>query len=220
MIKKIRNTIIFDFDGVILNSHTIKTRAFYKIFSNYGKKIANRAKSIHLKNAGVSRFIKFNLILKKIIKTKSDKKKLTELQKKFDIYSAKKIKKLKINKYLLNFLLKNYKIYNFYISTGTPQKEILKLTKEKKINKYFVKIFGSPRKKIDHIKIIKKNNQRIIFIGDSKEDYISSTQSKILFIAKINSESKNYFRKKNIPKIYDFKNLEKKIKYLFNNQIV
>ena len=39
--------IIFDFDGVILNSHKIKTKAFYKIFESYGKNIANKAIKFH-----------------------------------------------------------------------------------------------------------------------------------------------------------------------------
>ena len=36
--------IIFDFDGVIINSHKIKTKAFYEIFKSYGKKIATKAR--------------------------------------------------------------------------------------------------------------------------------------------------------------------------------
>ena len=42
--------IIFDFDGVILNSHKVKTDSFEKIFSNYGKTIGKKAKNYHLKN--------------------------------------------------------------------------------------------------------------------------------------------------------------------------
>ena len=56
--------IIFDFDGVILNSHKIKTQAFYQLFKNYGKKIAIKSKNYHINNAGVSRYIKFKYILK------------------------------------------------------------------------------------------------------------------------------------------------------------
>ena len=41
--------VIFDFDGVILNSHRIKTLAFYNIFKKYGTDTAKRAKKFHLK---------------------------------------------------------------------------------------------------------------------------------------------------------------------------
>ena len=209
MKRKLNKAIIFDFDGVILNSHLVKTNAFYKVFLNYGKQIATKAKRLHLKNAGVARIIKFKLILKTIVKTSITKKKILDLQNKFSVYSKKKIEKLNINKYLLNFLSKNHKKYNLYISTGTSQKEILKIVKEKKISKYFIKVLGSPRKKVDHIKMIKKSNHKIIFIGDSKEDYISSLNEKVFFIAKINAESRNYFKNKNVPKIYGYKNIKK-----------
>ena len=57
--------------------------------------------------------------------------------------------------------------------------------------------------------MIKKSNHKIIFIGDSKEDYISSLNEKVFFIAKINAESRNYFKNKNVPKIYSYKNIKK-----------
>ena len=51
--------IIFDFDGVILNSHNIKTQAFYEIFKKYGKKIATKSKNYHINNVWISIYIKF-----------------------------------------------------------------------------------------------------------------------------------------------------------------
>ena len=41
---------VFDFDGVILNSHKVKTDAFYDIFKLYGKNVANKAKKFHERN--------------------------------------------------------------------------------------------------------------------------------------------------------------------------
>jgi beta-phosphoglucomutase-like phosphatase (HAD superfamily) len=53
--------VIFDFDGVILNSHKIKTYAFYKIFRIFGKDIAIKTAKYHLSNIGISRFKKFDI---------------------------------------------------------------------------------------------------------------------------------------------------------------
>ena len=121
---------------------------------------------------------------------------------------------MKVKPDLINFLSKYKKNFNFYISTGTPQKEIIKLLKKKKILKYFKGVYGSPKKKINHIKIIKKKNNKLVFIGDSKEDYLAAKKGKIFFIAKINTESRKYFKKKNIEKINNFKNLNFKINKL------
>ena len=118
----IRKQIIFDFDGVILKSHKVKSQAFYDLFSSYGKKISEKVLSYHLKNEGKSRFIKFKYIYKNILKEKISKKKLDLLSKNFDAISLEKINELKIPKYLIYFLKKNKKKILFHISTGTPQK--------------------------------------------------------------------------------------------------
>ena len=56
--------VIFDFDGVILNSHKIKTKLFYKIFSNYGKDVGKKALKFHLTNLGLPRDKKFKIKIK------------------------------------------------------------------------------------------------------------------------------------------------------------
>ena len=118
--------IIFDFDGVIVNSHKIKTRAFFETFKSYGKKIAYDAQKFHEKNIGKSRYYKFKFIIKKFLKKKIKKSEIKILDQKFDNFTKKKINNLKPSKYLLNFFQKKKNVYNFYISTGTPQKKLMK----------------------------------------------------------------------------------------------
>ena len=129
--------IIFDFDGVILNSHKVKTDAFEKVFSKFGKSIGEKAKDYHLKNIGKSRYLKFKFISKQIIKHGSSKKIMKDLDKDFSNFCDKKMFKLNISKNLIIFLKKNYKKKNFFISTGTPHKKINQIIKQKKIKKFF-----------------------------------------------------------------------------------
>tara|TARA_B100001250_G_C19561558_1_gene683539 strand:+ start:164 stop:805 length:642 start_codon:yes stop_codon:yes gene_type:complete len=203
--------IIFDFDGVILNSHKIKTKAFYKLFKKYGHKNAKKAVKYHLNNTGVSRFVKFKYILKKIIKIKPQKNILEQLDKEFSDFCEMKIKNLKPSKSLLNFLKLEKKNFIFFISTGTPQKDINKILKRKKINHFFRKAYGSPRKKTSHIKEIKKNGLSTLFIGDSVEDLYSAKVTATQFILKVNSENSK-LKNKSINKIYSFRNFKEKVK--------
>ena len=212
-----KKNVIFDFDGVILNSHKVKSNAFYFVFKKFGNLTANKAKNFHTKNIGKTRYYKFDYIKKNfnfeknIISTK-------ELDIQFDQYVLKEILKLKISKYLTNFLELNKK-YNFYISTSTPKKKIINILKRKKIFKYFDKIYGSPDSKYTHVKLIKKNKKETIFIGDSAEDLNVAKKMKISFLLKNNSENK-FLRKyeKNLIKINSFKNIEKKIDTILTNK--
>ena len=205
--------IIFDFDGVILNSHKIKTKAFYKIFESYGKNIANKAVKFHKQNIGKSRYFKFKFILKNIIKKKISKKELLVLNKNFDFIVEKNIKKIFPSKYLQMFL-KNKGKNVFYISTGTPQNKIIKILKDKKLFSFFKKVYGSPSSKVDHIKSIKKRNAKLLFIGDSLEDYRAAKKTKINFLLKLNSENISFRKSIKTKNIHSFKFLYKHIDFL------
>tara|TARA_B100001741_G_C16442325_1_gene546239 strand:- start:236 stop:880 length:645 start_codon:yes stop_codon:yes gene_type:complete len=211
-----KKTIIFDFDGVILDSHIVKLEAYLSIFRKFGVNVEKKVKTYHLKNSGLSRFIQFKEIYKQILKKNIGKRKLEYLSKKFNYYSDKKILKLKIDKDLMNFFKNSKKNYNLYISTGTPNKKINYITKKMKIFKYFKKIYGSPKSKIQHIKEIKKKekNKITIFIGDSTEDYESAKKTNIFFILKSHNFNKNKFKNKRIKKIGNFKKLNKILKSL------
>ena len=50
--------IIFDFDGVVLDSVPVKTEAFIKLFQSYEKQHVDKLIEYHLKNGGKSRYLK------------------------------------------------------------------------------------------------------------------------------------------------------------------
>jgi len=53
--------IIFDFDGVIVESVQVKTDAFAEIYNPFGKEIVQKVVKHHKANGGISRFEKFEL---------------------------------------------------------------------------------------------------------------------------------------------------------------
>ena len=55
------NSIIFDFDGVILESVSVKTAAFRQLFS-FAPEHVDEIVQYHLDNGGMSRFDKFRYI--------------------------------------------------------------------------------------------------------------------------------------------------------------
>ena len=187
-------SIIFDFDGVICDSVDIKTLAFQKIYSKYGRAIQKEAVKYHKANMGVSRYDKFKFIHKKFIGIDL---KSTELQNLSDLFSEivfSEIIKCNYIPGILNFLEKYYNKIQFFISSATPELELLQIVKARKINKYFEKIYGSPASKTDHIKKILSlyqfKNRDIIYIGDSKSDKIAAERSDIRFVGIISKYEK------------------------------
>ena len=57
-------TLIFDCDGVVLNSNKVKTEAFYEtVVKKYGSQAATALADHHKTNGGISRYKKFEFFL-------------------------------------------------------------------------------------------------------------------------------------------------------------
>lgn len=61
------NTLVFDCDGVLLNSNSVKTQAFYQVALPYGEKAAKGLVDYHVKNGGISRYTKFEYFQRDIL---------------------------------------------------------------------------------------------------------------------------------------------------------
>ena len=60
------NTLVFDCDGVVLDSNKVKTEAFYQATLPYGEAAAHAMVDYHVANGGVSRYKKFANFLEQI----------------------------------------------------------------------------------------------------------------------------------------------------------
>lgn len=170
-------SILFDCDGVILDSNKIKTEAFRSIFTPYGNEVANEMVKYHINQGGVSRHEKINFFIDTYLSKKeigSKEKLKTELLKKF----AKNIsKKLELAETCqgLDYLKTKSINSNWMVVSGGDQKELRQIFHKKKLVDLFDGgIYGSPSNKIEIIKreILKKNiSEPVLFLGDSRLDY-------------------------------------------------
>jgi len=76
--------------------------------------------------------------------------------------------------------------YKLFISTGTPQNEMIKILKKKYIDMYFRSVYGSTDHKINHVKEIVMTTgytkEEIIFIGEADTDIIAAKENGIPII--------------------------------------
>ncbi len=204
--------IIFDFDGVLAESLEIKSHAFKKMYINYGEKFAENVVDHHKKNGGLSRFEKFKLYNGKWLNQKLSKKIIEKLAFKYSSLVVQGVINSNEVSGTTNFF-KNYsQNYNNYLITGTPQREIELILKERKMSRFFSGIYGSPRSKDFWIKKLINENKifshNSIFIGDAMVDYIAAKKNNIKFILRQTDENMDTFKNINVPKIPDLVNLE------------
>lgn len=204
--------IIFDFDGVICESVEVKTEAFRKLFEQYPDKI-DEIVNVHIKNGGISRFIKFKWVYEDILKKPLSSEESEYLGRKFSEYAYELVVQSPFVKGALEFLEKYHKSISFFIISGTPEDEMIQIIKVRQLEKYFKGVYGSPRTKGDLSELILKENgfnpTDVLFVGDAINDLHGAQQAGIPFVARVKKGTYNPFiNNKVLETIEDISQLE------------
>jgi HAD superfamily hydrolase (TIGR01549 family) len=178
-------TLVFDCDGVVLNSNKIKTQAFYDVAKVYGHEAAQALKDYHVQNGGISRFVKFEYLLTEILKKPIDQNELKQLLDNFAHEVKNALMTCEVAEGLAE-LREQTKHANWLIVSGGDQEELREVFKARGLDHYFNGgIFGSPDTK-DTILAREIENGNItrpaLFLGDSKYDYQAAQTAGLDFI--------------------------------------
>lgn len=196
-------TLIFDCDGVILNSNRVKTQAFYSASKKYGEESAQALVDYHVNNGGISRFKKFEYLFTNILKRSFTEDELEEVLNHY----AEIVKHALLNcevadgiKQLRQFSQES----KWLVASGGAQSELREVFRERDLDTYFDGgVFGSPASKDDIIqKQLADNNIELpaLFIGDSRYDHVVASKFQLDFIfitgwsefAQLNSYAEEY----------------------------
>jgi phosphoglycolate phosphatase-like HAD superfamily hydrolase len=184
MIEKY-NSIVFDCDGVLLNSNKLKSEAFYKAALPYGAEAASALVSYHVKNGGVSRYIKFELFLRDLIPKDALGPSIDDL---LSVYAAEVRQGLlscEVAKGLVE-LRKKTTGADWFIVSGGDQQELREVFRLRGLASLFNGgIYGSPSTKDEILKsliVSDKVSNSGVFLGDSKYDYLAATKANLDFI--------------------------------------
>lgn len=178
-------TLVFDCDGVVLNSNKIKTQAFYDVAKTYGHEPAQALLDYHVQNGGISRYAKFEYFFTEILGKHLDQEEFKLLLENF----AHEVKKALLICEVaegMDKLKAKTKYANWLIVSGGDQVELRQVFAKRRLDKYFdAGIFGSPDTKDTILaREIEKGNITMpaLFIGDSKYDYQASQNAGLDFI--------------------------------------
>lgn len=190
--------ILFDFDGVLLESVNAKAEAFRKLYLPYGEDIANKVVEHHLANGGVSRFEKIKYWHKHYLGIELSQNEVNELADKFSELVMQNVINSQEVEGASPFLEKHYHDFQFWIISATPTDEIRKILDEKKWSRFFKQAYGSPESKTYWTnKVVHDNgldNNETIFIGDATTDYEAASKAGINFILRRTSENNKVFK--------------------------
>ena len=185
--------IIWDFDGVIVNSDEIRVLGFREVLQSYPKDQVEELIEYHQRNGGLSRYNKFRYFYEEILNKEITEEKVGEYAQQFSkIMLEKMTDKAILIQGTVNFIEENYQKFDFYIASGSDQTELRYLCEQLGVAGHFKDIFGSPTPKNELVKNIiaqtKANKEDYCMIGDAINDYDAATVNGIRFFGFNNPE--------------------------------
>jgi phosphoglycolate phosphatase-like HAD superfamily hydrolase len=179
--------IIFDFDGVILDSVDIKTRAFSSLFSGYPEHLEAIVR-FHLEQGGLSRYRKFEIIYREFLHlplSASESQTLGDQFSKLVFEEALTCPFINGADQCLRFLATDFRLF---IASGTPQDELRRIVEGRNLSSLFAGIYGSPTSKADIIQSILReygwSPEQVVMIGDAINDLQAAQECGVPFIGR------------------------------------
>lgn len=196
MRKPATKAIVFDFDGVLVDTVDIKTRAFVKLYERYGDVITERVKEYHLRNGGMSRHEKFHYFHEHLLGRILTREKETLLAEAFAGQVIQAVVEAPWIPGAHEFLEKFHQRVIVFVASGTPEEELKEIIGRRKMTHYFKAVHGAPATKGEIIRqVITENHLRkdqVLMVGDAATDYEGAEKAGVRFIGKIDSENR-YF---------------------------
>lgn len=191
-LKKYKS-IVFDCDGVVLDSNIVKTEAYFRTAKNLGAtdEQAQALVDYHVKLGGISRYHKFDYYLREILHASVSQQAIQDLLDEFSRQLEVGLMECAMAEGLLE-LKKKTLGSNWLILSGGDQQELRTLfdkrmlpNGEKLETLFDGGIFGSPDNK-DEVLAREKANGNIklpaLFLGDSKYDFEAANCAGLDFI--------------------------------------
>ena len=179
--------LVFDFDGVLVDSVEIKTDAFVQLYRPYGDEIVNQVVTHHRDNGGMSRFDKFKYYHQEFLGKDIDEIQIRDMASQFSelvfdmVVASQSIVGASS---FLHYYCRDRKVCT--INSATPQQEIRKIVKARAIDKLFSTVLGSPKSKSSNLnKILRGHHCKpkdALFFGDAVSDLDAAEENDVAFV--------------------------------------
>ena len=196
MLDKYTN-ILWDFDGVILDSAEVRELGFRETLQEYPANKVERLLVFHRENGGLSRYVKYRYFLEEVLETPATDERVNGLAAKFSTIMMKHL----LNPELLiaevvAFVREFSSTVNMHIVSGSDGNELRKICFAVGVSKYFASIHGSPTPKNELVRQLLERHhydlRSTCLIGDSMNDFEAAKVNNIDFYGYNNNTLRPY----------------------------
>lgn len=179
-------TILWDFDGVIVDSMSVRDDAFRNALECYPNEQVEELISYHRQNGGLSRYHKFGYFFENIRKEPLTDEALHGFTSAFSEFCLQRLmEKSCLIQETVNFIQQHHKSQAFHIVSGSDQEELRVICRGLGIRGFFGDVLGSPTPKNQLVKdLLARLNipkETTALVGDSENDYEAAMVNGIQF---------------------------------------
>ena len=193
----VTEAVIFDFDGVIVESADIKTRAFIALYEEHGTAAVAAAVAHHQANGGISRRKKIRHIHREHLGVRLSEDALEALCRRFSSLVEAAVVDCPAVAGAERFLAAHHRRLPLFVVSGTPHEELLRIVDRRHLARYFAGVFGSPPEKPPTIRAILRQHrlaaETVLFVGDARTDHDAAAETGLRFIGRVAPGTANPF---------------------------
>lgn len=178
--------VIFDCDGVLIDSNKLKGQAFLEVIKSESSDDRSAFSAYHKQHGGISRNSKFTWFYRDYLRRTNWQKEVEEGLKKFKSEMESSLLEASLVPGIQEFLqyLNAMKKKCIVISAGADD-ELISILKQKGLISCFLEVLGNSNNKFQHIeRLLEKKviNGAGIYFGDSLADYEAAKKFDLEFI--------------------------------------
>jgi HAD superfamily hydrolase (TIGR01549 family) len=200
---------VFDFDGVVLESADIKTRAFRQLFDGNSAAVA-----YHVEHQGVSRYEKFRHITTQILGrsyTEEDERRLGE---RFSELVLDEVLACPFVPGAHELLQRRANELPLFVASGTPEEELRAIASARGVADCFAGIYGTPPTKAEIIGRVLDETalapDDVMMVGDATTDLEGAQAAGVRFVGRVRPGDPDPFAGAQVPVVSDLVELDRR----------
>src|SRR5215470_1085887 len=182
------DAVLFDFDGIVVESVDIKTEAFRILFADEPDHL-DAIIALHRRHAGLNRLIKFEMIHSDILRRPLAPERKARLAARFQELVLERVVACSMVPGANELITRLAGRKPLAIVSGTPQAELEEIVQRRGIGRYFDSVCGGPRRKPDIVAGLLAARawrpQRVLMLGDALEDLAAARTHALLFVGRL-----------------------------------
>ncbi len=202
--------IIFDFDGVIVESLEVKTDAFRRLFADRPEHVESIVR-LHLENPGLSRYAKFEIIYRDFLRRPLAPDEMARLDRELSALVYERVVACDFVRGAPDLLARANRSLDLYLASATPQEELERIVQARGLAPLFAGVFGSPRGKPEIIAGILERGlaaDAAVCVGDALSDYRAASANGVAFVGRVPGGEPDPFTGLGVPTVRDLAELD------------